>query len=47
MFDSIEEAVDLMTFFFGEECEEYIRSRNSIIIPECTDVWYREKIPLL
>ena len=45
MFDSIEEAVDLMTFFFGEECEEYIRSHGSLIIPECTGVWYREKFP--
>lgn len=42
-FKSIEEAVELMTFFFGNKCEEYIISRNSLIIPECTGIWYRGK----
>jgi len=40
-FDSISEALDLMSFFFGEEAITYINEHQTIIIPECTGVWWK------
>lgn len=39
-FASIEEAVDLAGFFFGEEMANRVRERQSAILPECTGVWW-------
>jgi ubiquinone/menaquinone biosynthesis C-methylase UbiE len=39
-FPTVEKAVDLTTFFFGEEIGNRVRKRNSPIVPECTGLWY-------
>jgi len=39
-YESIEEAVDLSGFFFGEEFGEKVRQNNWIVLPECTGVWW-------
>ena len=41
-FESLDEAVDLAGFFFGAELAEQVRGRRSIILPECTGVWWRK-----
>jgi ubiquinone/menaquinone biosynthesis C-methylase UbiE len=40
-FPSVDEAADLLGFFFGEEMADQIRSKGSAIVPECTGVWWR------
>lgn len=40
-FESLEEAVELSTFFFGEEMGRQVRERNWIILPECTGIWWK------
>ncbi len=40
-FESIEEAVELSTFFFGEEMGQQVREKNWVILPECTGVWWK------
>jgi len=40
-FESIEEAIDLASFFFGEEMAEKVHERQSVILPECTGVWWK------
>ena len=40
-FESIEEAVENINFFFGEEMADAVREMNSLIIPEWTGVWTR------
>lgn len=40
-FESLEEAAELAGFFFGEEMAERIRKNQSVILPECTGVWWR------
>jgi ubiquinone/menaquinone biosynthesis C-methylase UbiE len=39
-FESLEEAIDLSSFFFGEEFGEKVRKNNWIILPECTGMWW-------
>jgi ubiquinone/menaquinone biosynthesis C-methylase UbiE len=39
-FKSVEEAADLSGFFFGAEMADQVRKRQSIILPECTGVWW-------
>jgi len=41
-FESLEEAVELSTFFFGEEMGQKVRESNWIILPECTGVWWKK-----
>jgi ubiquinone/menaquinone biosynthesis C-methylase UbiE len=41
-FDSLEEAIELAGFFFGEEMADQVRTRGSVILPECTGVWWRK-----
>ena len=41
-FESLEEAVDLSTFFFGEEMGEKVREKNWGVLPECTGIWWRK-----
>lgn len=40
-FESLEEAVELSRFFFGEELGEKVERNQWVILPECTGVWWR------
>ncbi|MFP4484932.1 MAG: hypothetical protein ACLFO1_08780, partial [Spirochaetaceae bacterium] len=40
-FDSVEEAVEVMGFFFGPEMAEGVRERGAEVVPEWTGVWIR------
>ncbi|HEX2989536.1 MAG TPA: hypothetical protein VHO49_02600, partial [Anaerolineales bacterium] len=40
-FESLDEAIELAGFFFGEELAEQVRANGSVILPECTGVWWR------
>ena len=40
-FDSIEEAIELSRFFFGDELGEKVERNHWAILPECTGVWWR------
>jgi len=42
LFDSLEEAVELSTFFFGEEMGQKVREKDWQILPECTGIWWRK-----
>ena len=39
---SLEEAVELSSFFFGDEFGEKVRQNNWIILPECTGVYWKQ-----
>lgn len=41
-FASVDEAVELAGFFFGEEMTDQVRERGNVILPECTGVWWLE-----
>ena len=41
-FSSLDEAADLLGFFFGAEFADKVRRNNWIITPECTGVWWKE-----
>lgn len=41
-FASVDEAASLAGFFFGSELSGQIRERQSILLPECTGVWWRK-----
>ena len=40
-FDSLEEAVELSLFFFGEGLGAKVQQNQWVILPECTGVWWR------
>jgi ubiquinone/menaquinone biosynthesis C-methylase UbiE len=40
-FDSLEEAIELSGFFFGEELGAKVERNQWVILPECTGVWWR------
>ncbi len=40
-FETIEQAVDLAGFFFGEELAGRVREEHLTVLPECTGVWWR------
>jgi len=40
-YESLQEAVELSSFFFGNEFGEKVRQNNWVILPECTGVWWR------
>lgn len=40
-FESLEEAVELSTFFFGEQMGQQAHERNWVILPECTGIWWK------
>jgi len=42
LFESLDEAVDLAGFFFGEEMANQVREVRLIILPECTGVWWKK-----
>jgi len=41
-FESLDEAVELAGFFFGEEMADQVRARGSVTLPECTGVWWKK-----
>ncbi|MFZ5909092.1 MAG: class I SAM-dependent methyltransferase [Chloroflexota bacterium] len=43
-FESLEEAVELSTFFFGEEMGQEVRENQQVILPECTGIWHRKRV---
>ena len=40
-FKSLDEAVELSTFFFGKEMGQKVREESWQILPECTGVWWK------
>jgi hypothetical protein len=40
-FDSLAEAEQLSRFFFGDELADEVVSKNWVILPECTGVWWK------
>lgn len=40
-FESIEEAIELSRFFFGDELGNKVEQNHWVILPECTGVWWR------
>jgi ubiquinone/menaquinone biosynthesis C-methylase UbiE len=40
-FDSLEEAIELSRFFFGDELGDKVEQNHWVILPECTGVWWR------
>ncbi len=40
-FASLEEAVELSTFFFGQEMGRKVSENNWQILPECTGIWWK------
>jgi ubiquinone/menaquinone biosynthesis C-methylase UbiE len=40
-FESLEEAVELSTFFFGQEMGQQVRENHWQILPECTGLWWK------
>ena len=40
-FDSLDEAVELSRFFFGDELGDKVEQNQWVILPECTGVWWR------
>lgn len=41
-FKSLDEAIDLAGFFFGADMANKVRERQSILLPECTGVWWKK-----
>jgi ubiquinone/menaquinone biosynthesis C-methylase UbiE len=41
-FESLDEAVDLAGFFFGAEMVDRVREERMVILPECTEVWWKK-----
>lgn len=41
-FSSLDEAVDLCKFFFGEELANQVQQEYSRIVPECTGIWWKK-----
>ena len=40
-FNSLDEAIELVDFFFGKELAMQIKSSGQLILPECTGIWWR------
>jgi ubiquinone/menaquinone biosynthesis C-methylase UbiE len=40
-FESLEEAVELTRFFFGDGLAEQVKQHGWIVLPECTGIWWR------
>jgi hypothetical protein len=41
-FESVEEAAELAGFFFGDGLANQILESGSVLLPECTGVWWRK-----
>jgi hypothetical protein len=42
-FDSVEQAAGLLGCYFGTEMELRVRERASVVVPESTGVWWRNR----
>jgi ubiquinone/menaquinone biosynthesis C-methylase UbiE len=42
-FASLAEAVELVQFFFGDALADQVRAADSLILPECTGLWWLRK----
>lgn len=42
-FEDIDEADTLTRFFFGDELADTLRTKNQLILPECTGIWWRHR----
>lgn len=42
-FASLDEADALMRFFFGDALADQVRAAGSVIVPECTGIWWRSQ----
>ncbi len=42
-FASPQEAEELMRFFFGEELAEACLDGDTVLVPECTGIWWKDK----
>lgn len=40
-FASMQEAVELIDFFFGGELADAVQANGRLIVPECTGIWWR------
>ncbi len=40
-FESVEEAVELTRFFFGDGLADRVQRENLTILPECTGIWWK------
>jgi hypothetical protein len=40
-FESLEEAIELSRFFFGDELGDKVEQNGWVVLPECTGVWWR------
>ena len=40
-FKTVEQAVDLIRFFFGDELADQIAEKQIKVVPECTGLWWR------
>ena len=43
-FESLEEAVDLTGFFFGDELADQVERDGSPVVPECTGIWWTNDV---
>jgi hypothetical protein len=41
-FDSVQQALEIADFFFGDDMGEKIKKNNWAILPECTGVWWKK-----
>ncbi len=42
-FESLDEAVELVHFFFGEELAGQVNRSGDVIVPECTGLWWQKR----
>ncbi len=42
-FNSLAEAIELARFFFGEALADQVRRSGSVILPECTGLWWQKR----
>ena len=40
-FESLDEAIELSTFFFGQEMGAKVRENSWQVLPECTGIWWK------
>lgn len=42
-FESLEEAQELVGFFFGEDLAKTVKDEDPVTLPECTGIWWKHK----
>ena len=43
VFESMAKAAELVGFFFGSMVEHEVRADGTVVVPECTGIWWRKK----